>query len=265
MRSSHNSSSIDRELENFKIDPHWDEETIIDIYKKKVREICAQLEKEEKLKKKELLLSANNNFIAKNIRLFKSQNIKRPNSAVKLLSFNKISKINNKRRESAKQEISPRLEEPESVLNMLFPYVNENDFQIEPFKSGGDLRKENLEKRKYIPVIKVNMERRIKSNFIKKYKKFDKYLNSYANNPSIRCSSMYITDEQKRRQEFIKSKKLWVTTDDFRRYFGKKGNDKNIIIKKEKYMPNKYVEPTLAQCFRIIDKNKWISTKNFVI
>ena len=267
MRSSHNSSSIDRDLENFKIDPHWDDETIIDIYKKKVREICSKLEKEEKLKKKELLLSTNsNNFILKNVRLIKSQNIKRPNSAAKLLPSTKKSKLFNDKKESEKIPINPKVEEQESVLNMLFPYVNENEFQIEPFKSGADLRKETLEKKKHIPVIKVNMERRLKSNFIEKYKQYDKYLNTYAKNPSIRCSSAYITEDQKRRQDFIKSKKLWVTTDDFRRFFGNKGHYKaNDINKKEKYIPNKYVEPHLANCYRIIDKNKWMSTKNFII
>ena len=76
---------------------------------------------------------------------------------------------------------------------MLFPYVNENDFKIEPFKSGADLRNENRRKREQIPVIKMNQERRIKSNFLKKFKKYDKDLNTYADNPSIRCSSAYTT------------------------------------------------------------------------
>ena len=263
MRISY-TSSIERDLENFKIDPHWDDEMIIDIYKKKIREICAKLENEEKIKKKELLLSTSDNFIAKNIKLLKSQNMKRPNSSAKLL-INKNSKLKS-RVESSKTPNNPKIEQPESVLNMLFPYVNEKEFQIEPFKSGADLRKETLEKRKYVPVVKLNLEKRLKSNFIKKYKKYDKYLNIYANNPSIRCSSTYLTDEQRRRQEFIKSKKLWVTTGDFRRFFGQNRDDiKKNINKKENYIPNKYVEPYLANCYRIIDKNKWMSTKNFIV
>ena len=73
---------------------------------------------------------------------------------------------------------------------MLFPYANENDFKIEPFKSGADLRNENRRKREHIPVIKINQEKRIKSNFLKKFKKYDKELNTYAVNPSIRRSSV---------------------------------------------------------------------------
>ena len=79
--------------------------------------------------------------------------------------------------------------------------------------------------------------------------------------------SAYITDEERRRKEFIKSKKLWVTTDDFKRYFGKNENEKNREIhkiKNEKYIPNYYVEPYLANVYRFIDKNKWMSKKNFI-
>ena len=85
-------------------------------------------------------------------------------------SSNKPIIINN-RKESAKFEVIKKVEEPESVLNMLFPYVNENDFRIEPFKSGTDIREEYLQKRQNSKVVKVNLERRIKSNFIRKYKK----------------------------------------------------------------------------------------------
>ena len=270
MKSLFHSKSVNKELDNIKIDAHWDDETIIDFYKKKTREICARLEDEERIKKKELLLSSNNNnFVNKNIKMFK---MKRPNSSIKINNdFRRKSDIKqidftNNRIESAKFPILKKSEEPESVLNMLFPYVNENDFRIEPFKSGSDIRKEYLEKRQYTPVVKVNLERRIKSNYIKKFKKYDKDLNSFAKNPSIRCSSVYSTEEQRRRQEFIKSKKLWVTTDDFRRFFGKNENEKTKeLFRNERYIPNKYVEPYLANVYRIIDKNKWISKKNFVV
>ena len=269
MKNYLSSNQIEKELDKIKIDSHWDDETIIEFYKKKTREICARLEEEERIKKKELLLNnKNNNFITKNIRLFK---MKRPNSAMKFdnnLRKRSLNKpiVNINRKESAKLEYLKKVEEPESVLNMLFPYVNENDFRIEPFKSGSDIRKEYLEKRQYTPVVKVNLERRIKSNYIKKFKKYDKDLNSFAKNPSIRCSSVYSTEEQRRRQEFIKSKKLWVTTDDFRRFFGKNENEKTKeLFRNERYIPNKYVEPYLANVYRIIDKNKWISKKNFVV
>ena len=274
MTNSFHSLSIDQELANIKIDSHWDDDTIISFYKKKAREICARLEAEEKVKKKELLLSnTNNNYVQKNIKMLK---LKRPNSSYKINSgsFRSQSGNNSKliKRNRITSANSPPIiskkEEPESVLNMLFPYVNENDFKIEPFKSGAELRKEYLEKRQNTPIIRVNLEQRIKSNFVQKFKQYDKYLNTYAKNPSIRCSSAYITDEERRRKEFIKSKKLWVTTDDFKRYFGKNENEKNREIhkiKNEKYIPNQYVEPYLANVYRFIDKNKWMSKKNFVV
>ena len=75
-----------------------------------------------------------------------------------------------------------------------------------------------------------------------------------------------MTEDERRRKEFIKSKKLWMTTDDFKRYFGKNENEKNKEINRnEKYISDKYVEPYLANVFRFIDKNKWISKKNFVV
>ena len=271
MINSFPTSSIEQELENIKIDSHWDDETIISFYKKKTREICARLEAEEKVKKKELLLTnTNNNFVKKNIKLYK---LKRPNTSYKIhnnfrtKSGNTSKSIKNNRIISIKSPlVNKKIEESESVLNMLFPYVNENDFKIEPFKSGADLKKEYLLKRQSTPIIKVNLERRIKSNFLTKFKQYDKYLNTYAQKPSIRCSSAYMTEEERRRKEFIKSKKLWVTTNDFKRYFAKNENEKNKEINiNEKYIPDKYVEPYLANVFRFIDKNKWMFKKNFIV
>jgi hypothetical protein len=66
MHNSNISDSIDRELDNFRPDSHWDDDAIIAYYKKKAREICAKLEEEEKNKKKNLLLLNNNrNLIIK--------------------------------------------------------------------------------------------------------------------------------------------------------------------------------------------------------
>ena len=244
MINSFPTSSIEQELENIKFDSHWDDDTIISFYKKKTREICARLEAEEKVKKKELLLTnTNNNFVQKNKKLFK---LKRPNTSYKIhnsfrtKSGNNTKLIKNKILSNKSPLANTKMEESESVLNMLFPYVNENDFKIEPFKSGADLKKEYLLKGQSTPIIKVNLERRIKSNFLKKFKQNDKYLNTYAIKPSIRCSSAYMTEDERRRKEFIKSKRLWMTTDDFKRYFGKNENEKNKEINKnEKYIPDK--------------------------
>ena len=263
---------IEKELENFRPDSHWDDDAIIDYYKKKTREICAQLEEEEKVKKKELLFNNNKNFLINNAKKIKKQKLIRPGSSFRAsLSNNnsKISKLSSKikRIESAKPHKIENIEEPESVLNMLFPYVNENDFKIEPFKSGADIRNENRKKKENIPVIKINQERRIKSNFLKKYKKYDKDLNTYAESPSIRRSSAYVTQEQIRRREFLKSKKNWVSSADFKRYFGKSTNTSKSKDegKKENYISDKYIEPTQVLLYRVVDKSKWISKKNFLI
>ena len=57
MKNYLSSNQIEKELDKIKIDSHWDDETIIEFYKKKTREICARLEEEERIKKKELLLN----------------------------------------------------------------------------------------------------------------------------------------------------------------------------------------------------------------
>ena len=267
MRNS-NLLKIEKELENFRPDSHWDDDAILEYYKKKTREICAQLEEEEKIKKKELLFNNNKNLLINNT---KKHKLTRPGSSFRAPLSNNNSKISKsstiKRIESAKPHKIEKIEEPESVLNMLFPYVNENDFKIEPFKSGADIRNENRKKRENVPVIKLNQERRIKSNFLKKFKKYDKDLNTYADSPSIRRSSAYATQEQIRRREFLKSKKNWVSSADFKRYFGKsidtnKSKDKG---KKENYISDKYTEPTQVLLYRVVDKSKWISKKNFLI
>ena len=56
MRNSNVSESIERELDNFRPDSHWDDDAIIEYYKKKTREICFRLEEEEKIKKKRIII-----------------------------------------------------------------------------------------------------------------------------------------------------------------------------------------------------------------
>lgn len=272
MLNSNLSESIERELDNFRPDSHWDDDAIIEYYKKKTREICFRLEEEEKIKKKELLLNNNKNFLLKNANFVKSKKVNRIGSSFRKKDSNNNSRIrgpssSKKRIVSAKPQKIKKLEEPESVLNMLFPYVNENDFKIEPFKSGADLRNENRRKREIIPAIRINQEKRIKSNFLKKYRKYDKELSTYADNPSIRCSSAYATQEQIKRREFLKSKKMWISSADFKRYFGKKAENDRIKEKRknENFFRDKYIEPKHVNIYRIVDKNKWISKKNFFV
>ena len=272
MRNSNVSNSIERELDNFRPDSHWDDDAIIEYYKKKTREICSRLEEEEKIKKKDFLLNNNKRFLLKNANICKNQSNNKIGSSFRSNPSNNNSKISHfsssiKRIESAKPQKIKIIEEPESVINMLFPYVNEKDFKIEPFKSGADLRNENRRKRENIPVVKINQERRIKSNFLKKYKKYDKDLNTYADNPSIRRSSAYSTQEQIKRKEFLKSKKLWISSADFKRYFGKKAESDRIKENKknENYLSDIYIEPTHVNVYRIVNKKKWISNKNFFV
>ena len=193
----------------------WEDEKLISYYKKRAREICAQLEKEELTKKKGLLNFNPNQFKPK-------FNFKFRNSNLNLPSLNKnTQKIFN--------TFSPK-KDAESVLSMLFPYVKEEHFRIEPFKTGADIIKER-KNNPNLKLVKLNQEKRIKSNFNKNFKKFDKELNTYADTPSIRCSSAYVTEDQAYHRELIEAKKKWVSPDDFRRVFGR--NTENERIKEE--------------------------------
>jgi hypothetical protein len=156
-------------------------------------------------------------------------------------------------------------QETESVLNMLFPYVKEDHFKIETFKTGTDLIKETKYKPN-ITIIKINQEKRIRSNFNKYFKKYDKELNTYADTPSIRCSSAYTTEDQVYRRELIKNKQKWVVPEDFKRVFGRKTENDKI---KENVINNHveadiYIEPKIDR-FRTMDKTKWVNKKNFII
>ena len=225
----------------------WDDEKLIHYYKRKAREICSQLEKEDEYKKKGLL-----NFVPRQFKPnldFKFRR-KKPNSLVK-------KKIHTR---------NPQIkQETESVLNMLFPYVKEDHFKIETFKTGTDLIKETKYKPN-IAIIKINQEKRIRSNFNKTFKKYDKELNTYADTPSIRCSSAYTTEDQAYRRELIKNKQKWVVSEDFKRVFGRKTENDKI---KENFINNHveadiYIEPKIDR-FRTMDKTKWVCKKNFII
>ena len=149
---------------------------------------------------------------------------------------------------------------------MLFPYVKEDHFKIEEFKTGSDLLRET-ESKPNIKIIKLNQEKRIKSNFNKNFKKYDKELNTYADTPSIRCSSAYTTEDQVYRRELIKSKQKWVVQEDFKRMFGRK--TENDRIKENTILSHMdediYIEPYKIDRFRKMDKSKWICKKNFIV
>jgi len=239
-------NSIDDQTPSYK----WDDEKIISYYKRKAREICSQLEKEDEYKKKGLL-----NYVP---RQFKPKlDFKFQNSKTNLSENKKLPK---------KNKIFPAKQETESVLNMLFPYVKEDHFKIEEFKTGSDLLRETRFKPN-ITIIKLNQEKRLKSNFNRKFKKYDKELNTYADTPSIRCSSAYTTEDQAYRRELIQSKLKWVVPEDFRRVFGRRtANDRIKEDTINNHVENDiYIEPFRIDRFRKMDKSKWVSKKNFIV
>ena len=155
-----------------------------------------------------------------------------------------------------------------SVLNMIFPYIKEEDFQRNVFKTGENWKEEAKEK-PGLEVIRLNQEKRLKSNFVKKFKKFDKELNTYADTPSIRCSSAYATEDEIRRREFIKSKRFWVGKEDFKRVFGKRtlnDRDKNdSTFKREEEKSDEYKGGILLYNFRPVDKSRWVTKRDFIV
>ena len=60
---------------------------------------------------------------------------------------------------------------------------------------------------------------------------------------------------------------MWISSADFKRYFGKKVENDRIKEKRksENFLRDKYIEPTHVNIYRIVDKNKWISKKNFFV
>jgi len=237
-------NDIDDQTPSYK----WDDDKLIAYYKKKAREICSQLEKEDEYKKKGLI-----NYVP---RQFKPKfNFKFHRTKTTPLNDQKNPK-----------KLVPIKQETESVLNMLFPYVKEEHFKIDVFKTGSDLLKETRFKPN-ITIVKLNQEKRIRSNFVKKFKKYDKELNTYANTPSIRCSSAYTTEDQAYRRELMQSKLKWVVPEDFRRVFGARtANDR---IKEDTINSHVeediYIEPFKIDRFRKMDKSKWVCKKNFIV
>ena len=231
----------------------WEDEKLISYYKKRAREICAQLEKEEQTKKKGLLNFNQNHFKPKFDFQFRNNS---------KLTYSKTVKEKNR----FKPDIFTPKRETESVLSMLFPYVKEEHFRIEPFRTGADIIRER-KKNPNLNIIKLNQEKRIKSNFNKNFKKYDKELNTYADTPSIRCSSAYITEDQAYHRELIESKKKWVCSEDFRRVFGINTENERLKedMKNNRVEEDIYIEPYCLDRFRKTDKSKWISKKNFIV
>ena len=254
-----------------KPDPSWDDQKLIDFYKKKSREICKILEESQTTDTSANKLTRKSNTIrphSKSISSSKSSS----NYSSSRMSSSKSKTVFNQSNNNSKDPHSKTLNlkdeqkkknENESVLTMLFPYIKQEEFQMKSFNPESNNDEKNLE------VIKLNQERRIKSNFNKKFKKYDKELNTFRDKPSIRCSSAYVTEDEARRREFIESKKLWMCPEDFKRVFGKRTINSNMKKESSKedgeYIPNVFKEPNYEHQFREFDKTRWVSKRDFIV
>ena len=254
-----------------KPDPSWDDQKLIDFYKKKSREICKILEESQttdtsanKLTRKSNTIRPHSKSISssKSSSNYSSSRMSSSKSKTVFNQSNNNSKVPQSKTLTLKDE-QKKKNENESVLTMLFPYIKQEEFQMKSFNPESNNDEKNLE------VIKLNQERRIKSNFNKKFKKYDKELNTFRDKPSIRCSSAYVTEDEARRREFIESKKLWMCPEDFRRVFGKRTLNSNIKKESSKedgeYIPNVFKEPNYEHQFREFDKTRWVSKRDFIV
>ena len=254
-----------------KPDPSWDDQKLIDFYKKKSREICKILEESQttdtsanKLTKKSNTIRPQSKSIlsSKSSSNYSSSRMSSSKSKTVFNQSNNNSKVPQSKTLNLKDE-QKKKNENESVLTMLFPYIKQEEFQMKSFNPESNNDEKNLE------VIKLNQERRIKSNFNKKFKKYDKELNTFRDKPSIRCSSAYVTEDEARRREFIESKKLWMCPEDFKRVFGKRTINSNIKKESSKedgeYIPNVFKEPNYEHQFREFDKTRWVSKRDFIV
>ena len=236
-----------------------DEDTLINYYKKVRREICEKLEeidkqanfrennnysekKKSRNKNKEKKINNNNinnntNFIKKNInQINKSKNKKN----VKLLNNNNNKKIHR-----------------DSVFGLLFPninYIRNNKMDEKVIKKNYD----NDPLRKWFETTDdlENKEKKMSktlTNFKKVKKLFDE------TNPSLTRDNEYITMEERKRREFVESKKKWVTKEDFHRVFGLHTTSIKPII-------NTLTggEPISKYKYRDIFPEKWLTSNGFL-
>lgn len=115
--------------------------------------------------------------------------------------------------------------------------------------------------------------RKFYNNYLTKFQRYEKELNSFADKPVIRNSSVYISEEDARKKEILENKKKWLVDKDFKRVFGKNTESKK--EKEEFSLQYNYIEnlnesikgrkhySVLRHEFRSVDKSKWISNKNF--
>ena len=283
---------LKHDYDNIRHDPYWDDDKIIEFYKQKKREICKVLSNNDTFDyNAQTKLTKKTNYNKTKNSLSSTRHTTRPKSAysnkmnnnntnlssvvslkknIKNKILNNSVAINDSNNKIIKNNYSvnnslfhnENNNKTENVITMLFPYINPDDFDI---KKNDDLKIE-----KKVEIIKLNQEKRIKSNFNRKFKKYDKELNTFRDKPSIRCSSAYITEQEQKRKDDIESKKYWMCPEDFKRVFGKR-----TLNKKDKEEQNRtnqlypksdvYTSSVLGYQFRELDKSKWVCKKNFVV
>lgn len=185
-------------------------------------------------------------------------------------NFEKKSKISTRRNSNSNSPSNDKKEEFKAdkadnynwnVFSIMFPYVSEEEFpkRIKRHIVGSGFE----ELRKGKDVIRVDLTKKTISNYNKTFKKYEKDLNTFALKPSVRCSSAYLTEDERKRKEFLESKTKWTTKEDFKKTFGKHSTN----LKPIPSIIATGSPPTYSYLpkFREIDKSKWVNDKNFKI
>ena len=226
-----------------------DEDTLINYYKKVRRDICEKLEEIDK----QANFRENNNEKKKSRNKNKEKKIN--NNIFIKNNINEISKIKSKKKLNA-NNIKKRVNYRDSVFGLLFPNITYNRNKIEEKVVKKNYDNDPLRKWFNTTIETEENEKKMNktlTNFKKPKKLFDE------NNPSLTRDNEYITMEERRRREFVESKKKWVTKEDFHRVFGLHTTSIKPII-------NTLTggEPISKYKYRDIFPEKWLTSNGFV-
>ncbi len=226
-----------------------DEDTLINYYKKVRRDICEKLEEIDK----QANFRENNNEKKKSRNKNKEKKIN--NNIFIKNNINEISKIKSKKKLNA-NNIKKRVNYRDSVFGLLFPNITYNRNKIEEKVVKKNYDNDPLRKWFNTTIETEENEKKMNktlTNFKKPKKLFEE------NNPSLTRDNEYITMEERRRREFVESKKKWVTKEDFHRVFGLHTTSIKPII-------NTLTggEPISKYKYRDIFPEKWLTSNGFV-
>ena len=228
-----------------------DEDTLINYYKKVRRDICEKLEEIDK----QANFRENNNNNEKKKNRNKNKEKKINNNIFIKNNINEISKIKSKKKLNA-NNIKKRVNYRDSVFGLLFPNITYNRNKIEEKVVKKNYDNDPLRKWFNTTIETEENEKKMNktlTNFKKPKKLFEE------NNPSLTRDNEYITMEERRRREFVESKKKWVTKEDFHRVFGLHTTSIKPII-------NTLTggEPISKYKYRDIFPEKWLTSNGFV-